>query len=207
MVPSAARGLWDWPPLNPQMGRDFVNKWEEGSVRCPQRWEPGSVAWSVASAASTQLSFGDFLLRDLCSPALPEPDPPPPLTMGSMHFVLAVPSLICVKLCRLWCCCWPWHAPAQLPLTLLHCLLLSTTPRSSFFSSHTEQTAHFSHSLHGFCYLDARSCGLFLPVSSHSASPMSTAGVLGQAFGGPCMNTGWHYLNTRAILTWGHLEV
>ena len=130
MVPSAARGLWDWPPLNPQMGRDFVNKWEEGSVRCPQRWEPGSVAWSVASAASTQLSFGDFLLRDLCSPALPEPDPPPPLTMGSMHFVLAVPSLICVKLCRLWCCCWPWHAPAQLTLTLLHRLLLSTTPRS-----------------------------------------------------------------------------
>lgn len=46
----------------------------------------GSVACIVASAASTQLSFGDFLLRDLCSPALPEPDPPPPRNYGFHAF-------------------------------------------------------------------------------------------------------------------------
>ena len=89
-----------------------------------------------------------------------------------------------------------------------HPLLLGTSPVPSFFSSHAEQTALFRPLLHRFCYFVAKPHGSLLPISSHSAShSMSTASVLGQAIGGPCTNTGWHCLNSKALLTWGHLEV
>lgn len=149
------------------------------------------MAYSVASAASTQLSLGDLLLRALCSPALPEPDHHTP------HYGFDAFCVSCA-VCNL---CEAVQA-LMLLLTVAH-------PSPAHPHPLTPSSArHRPHGLHSSLLVQGRQPALatlcmasttWMPgLVDYSFQFLLTLPLLcplrasfgGQAVGGPCINTG-----------------